>query len=350
MGDDDKFNNVSQGRKSAEQKRDDWEDETQAVHYGEPDDDTEAPRAQQAYLIVLAGTRVGNMVKVTDGLTVGRGLRAGFRTIDEGVSRSHARIIEREDGALCVEDLGSRNGTFVNGERIAQPMPLSDGDKIQIGTTTILKFSYADRLEESFQKQMYNAALRDPLTRIFNRRHFDEQLLSEFSYALRHSKLLSLIMMDLDHFKQVNDTRGHLVGDAVLVGLAELLQRSTRKEDLFARYGGEEFTLLCRDTSSLTAFSIANRIRRQMEQCNIVPEIPELHVTLSAGVAGVPDPSVSSPQQLVEAADKALYQAKALGRNRVCVYDPEMDTSVPPESDEAADDPDRARLDTEPVD
>ena len=305
-----------------------------------------APPGDQAYLIVLAGSRVGSMVKVTDGLTIGRGARAGFQTLDEGVSRSHVRIVEDEEGKLYAEDLGSRNGTFVNGARIEQPAPLKDGDKIQIGSTTILKFSYADRLEESFQQQMYDAALRDPLTQIFNRRHFDEQFDAEFSYSVRHMVPLSLIMMDLDHFKLVNDTHGHPVGDAVLKALAEILIKSTRKEDLFARYGGEEFALLCRDTANLKAFSVANRIRRNVELAVMVPEIPGLKITMSAGVAGVPDGTISTPQDLLEAADRALYQAKALGRNRVYLYDPDMDPEADPEPPEQFRE-DTSRLETD---
>jgi len=289
---------------------------------------------------------VGNMVKVTDGLTIGRGSRAGFQTLDEGVSRSHVRIMEDDSGTLYADDLGSRNGTFVNNERITRA-PLKDGDKIQIGSTTILKFSYADRLEESFQKQMYDAALRDPLTQIYNRRHFDEQFDAEFSYSVRHMVPLSLVMMDLDHFKQVNDVHGHPVGDAVLKAVAAILIKSTRKEDLFSRYGGEEFALLCRDTTNLKAYSVANRIRHNIGKALLVPELPELKVTVSAGVAGVPDSSISTAQELLEAADRALYKAKALGRNRVFLYDPDIDPEEadPSESEDFREDTSRISTD-----
>jgi diguanylate cyclase (GGDEF)-like protein len=324
-----------------------WEDETKLVHFSTSQPGGSAAEGDQAYLIVLAGSRVGTMVKVTDGLTIGRGARAGFQTLDEGVSRSHVRITEDDQGNLYAEDQGSRNGTYVNGDLI-QRVQLKDGDKIQIGSTTILKFSYADRLEESFQQQMYDAALRDPLTQIFNRRHFDEQFLVEFSYSVRHLVPLSLIMMDLDHFKLVNDRHGHPVGDSVLVSLAEILVRSTRKEDIFARYGGEEFALLCRDTSNLKAYSVANRIRRAVEQATMVADIPELKITVSAGVAGIPDASITSAEELLEAADKALYQAKALGRNRVYLYDPDMDPdSISKENEEIKET--TSRLDTQKI-
>lgn len=311
----------------------DWEEEeTRAVAFDDESVD-DPQREDTAYLIVINGSRVGSMVKATEGLTIGRGSKADFRAPDDGVSRIHVRIDAAADGGLCAKDMQSRNGTFVNGGRI-DSVVLQDGDKIRIGSTTILKFSYADRLEESFQQQMYDAALRDPLTQIYNRRHFDEQLQSEFAYAQRHGFPLGLIMLDLDHFKSVNDTHGHPTGDTVLVGLADILVSCTRQEDLFARYGGEEFALLCRGTAGPVTFSIANRIRRQLEQAILVSDLPELRVTLSAGVAGIPDGAIGTSQALIDAADKALYRAKDLGRNRVCLFDADLSTSgeQPPEA------------------
>jgi len=298
------------------------DDETKAVRF-EHTLVTGTKSAEEAYLIVLSGSHIGTMVKVTDGLTIGRGPRAGFRCTDEGVSRSHVRIVETLEGVLFAEDLGSRNGTFVNGERIDR-VRLKDGDKIQMGSITILKFSYADKLEETFQQQMYDAALRDPLTKLFNRRHFEEQFLSEFAYAVRHMLSLSLIILDLDHFKRVNDTYGHPTGDVVLVAMGSILEKSIRQEDLFARYGGEEFALLCRDTAPIKAFAVADRIRCAVEKASMDPEHPELKLTISAGVAGIPDAAMSKPEDLVDATDKALYRAKALGRNRVFLHDPDL--------------------------
>lgn len=306
-----------------DQPREDWDDDTRAVHFGVEADDDDPEPEDTAYLIVINGSRVGAMIRVKEGMTIGRASTADFRTPDDGVSRLHVQIESGAAGGLMARDLESRNGTFVNGARV-DSVQLKDGDKIRIGSTTILKFSYADKLEESFQQQMYSAALRDPLTQIYNRRHFDEQLLCEFSYAQRHGFPLGLIMIDLDRFKRINDTHGHLVGDAVLVGLADILVKCTRQEDLFARYGGEEFVLLCRGTAGPVSFAIANRIRRQLEQAILIPELPELRVTLSAGVAGIPDGGIGSPEAMIEAADKALYRAKDLGRNRVCLFDAEL--------------------------
>ena len=214
-------------------------------------------------------------------------------------------------------DLGSRNGTYINGQRLNGSMALGDGDKIHIGSTAILKFSYADNLDESFQRDMYKAALKDPLTRLYNRRYLMSQLESEFSYMQRHNTPLSVVLMDIDFFKKVNDNFGHLVGDECLAGFATLLQSAIRGEDLAARYGGEEFVVVCRGIDRNGAALVAERVRERCEEKHFSKEEPELKVTISAGVASVPNPEIVDYQGLLAAADKALYEAKDGGRNRV---------------------------------
>jgi diguanylate cyclase (GGDEF)-like protein len=207
---------------------------------------------------------------------------------------------------------------YVNGRRTERRV-LQDGDKIRIGSTTILKFSHADTLEQSFQQQMRDAALTDALTRLYNRRSLDDHIQREFAFAKRHGAPLSLIIADIDHFKNVNDGYGHLVGDAVLVGLARLLAKSIRQEDFLARYGGEEFALVCRQTPGITAFSIAHRLRVSAKAQSLVLERPQLRISLSAGVCAIPDDSIGRIDQFIEAADDALYEAKNSGRDRVCL-------------------------------
>lgn len=277
--------------------------------------------SQQAYLVVLAGNKVGEMVKVGDGLCVGRGDESNFQLNDHGVSRAHLAIKPRPDGAVAVSDLGSRNGTFLNGIQIKSDMVLKDGDKIHIGSTVILKFSYADNLEESFQRDMYQAALRDPLTHLYNRRYLESQLGIEFSYVRRHKTPLSLIMMDIDFFKKVNDTHGHLVGDEVLAGFAGRLLHNIRGEDLAARYGGEEFIIVCRSVDSKTADLIANRIRNDTSAQRFSKQVPDLSVTISAGIATVPHPEIEDSTSMIAAADKALYAAKRGGRDKVISFE-----------------------------
>src|SRR5215813_88062 len=163
----------------------------------------------RANLIVLSGLNVGEMFRIgRAGVVIGRGQGSEIQVVDDGVSRRHA-IVRTMAGEIWLEDAGSRNGTFVNGERIDRRR-LMDGDKVQIGAATVLKFTYSDDLDETFQRRMYESALRDPLTKAFNKRYFLDRLESEFRFALRHGVPLSLVLMDLDHFKQVNDRHGHI--------------------------------------------------------------------------------------------------------------------------------------------
>jgi len=196
---------------------------------------------------------------------------------------------------------------------------LQDGDRIRIGTNVVLKFAITDELDEQFQHQMLQAAVIDGLTGLYNRRRLMEQLDLELQHSQRYGTPLTLVMLDLDHFKQVNDTHGHTVGDAVLQGFAQLLSSATRTDDMAARLGGEEFVLLCRNLNSLVGAGIADRLCQLVARSALAPTRPELRITVSAGVASVPDPRIQTADQLLEAADRALYAAKASGRNQVCI-------------------------------
>ncbi len=241
-------------------------------------------RRDRAYLIVLAGENLGQMFPVRDSETViGRAADAAVRLKDDGVSRRHAKIVQK-GGDVVVEDLNSANGTLVNGQRVAQAV-LHDGDKIQVGSTTILKFTYADRLEEDFQQKMYEAALHDGLTRAYTKRYFLDRMPTEIAYARRHSTPLSLLMIDVDHFKKINDTHGHLAGDYVLVVLSQAIATSLRTEDIFARYGGEEFCVLCRGVTLEHAALLAERLRARVETAAFEYQQTPIPVTVSVGVA-----------------------------------------------------------------
>ena len=271
----------------------------------------------RAYLIVLAGENVGAMYRLEEAETlIGRTATAKIRLNDDGISRRHARIFQIGQN-LMIEDLKSANGTMVNDEPVSVARALNDGDKIRIGSTTILKFTYHDNLEESFQQRMYEAALRDALTKAYNKKYFVDRLESELAYARRHRANLSLVMFDVDHFKNVNDTYGHLAGDFVLARLAKLTQASVRSEDVFARYGGEEFAVICRGVELAKAGIFAERLRQLVEASPFDFEGQRMPVTISLGVAAHPDVPAQSIAQLITAADEALYMAKRGGRNRV---------------------------------
>jgi diguanylate cyclase (GGDEF)-like protein len=270
------------------------------------------------FLIVLAGGSVGEMYRLEPGgdVVIGRGRGATIRIDDEGVSRSHAKLSTRGLEVL-VEDLQSANGTRVNGERLKARRLLKDGDKITLGSTTIMKFTYGDDLEENFQRNLLDAALRDALTKAFNKGYFLDRLKTELSFATRHEVPLSLVMLDVDHFKKINDTFGHPAGDEVLVKLASAVRENIPKEAVFARYGGEEFAVLCRKVTVADAGVLAERLRREISAMLVEYEGKRIAVTMSAGVAGVPSVTASGADKLIAAADAALYEAKKQGRNCV---------------------------------
>jgi two-component system, cell cycle response regulator len=273
-------------------------------------------RRKRPSVVVIAGENVGALFPIAHGAVIGRASHAAVRLLSDEVSRRHARIVET-DGRWLVEDLGSRNGTWINGDRANRPAPLTDGDKIELGGGIVLRFALFDELDESYHLLMYESSLRDGLTRAFNRKYFDERLDQEFAYAVRHDSELALLMIDVDHFKTINDTYGHVAGDTVLTQLSAHLLRIIRAEDVFARYGGEEFAVLSRGIHHETGKAFGERVRSAVERYPFTQNDERIPVTVSVGVAAIPSPEVGQPSQLVEAADRALYRAKAAGRNRV---------------------------------
>jgi len=274
-------------------------------------------KSRSAFFVVIAGKQTGAMYKLDVGETlIGRSKDASIKIDDEGVSRRHAKIVRQPDGTVAIVDLKSTNGTFCNGERVDAHV-LQDGDKIQLGATTIIKFSLQDSLEEDFQRHQYESATRDPLTNCYNKSYFLKRLPSEFSFAKRHDKPLSLAMLDIDWFKKINDSYGHLAGDFVLRKLGYVLQQSLRADDFLARYGGEEFALIMRGSPNRNAVQTAERIRKLVEATTFKHQGKKIAVTLSIGVATWPADNIQSGRDLVKAADNNLYAAKRKGRNKV---------------------------------
>jgi two-component system, cell cycle response regulator len=296
---------------------DDLDEETTKV--GIPSGRGLDTRRNRPCLIVLAGENVGEMIRLaSSSLILGRSSEAHVRIQDDDISRRHARLFEL-DGKMRIEDLGSANGTRVNGEPVTS-RTLVDGDKIELGSATVLKFTYHDELDEQFQQTMYDAAQRDGLTKVFNKRYFFERLGAEFAYAKRHATSLSLLMVDADHFKRVNDVHGHIAGDYVLARLASVIATTVRTEDVVARYGGEEFAVICRGIEPTSAAKLGERLRRLVEATEFAYEGTRLHTTVCVGVGGFPHASVASSTDLILAADEGLYDAKRGGRNRVVVW------------------------------
>lgn len=271
-------------------------------------------------ITVIAGKAAGRLFRLDERqMVVGRGTDVQIRVDDEGISRRHIEIISSDEGGtrrVRVKDLGSLNGTYVNGDKLSLDRDLVDGDRISIGSTTVLKFSYTDNSEELYQRNLYESATRDALTGAFNKKFFTERMQSEFAYAHRHRSPLCLALLDIDFFKKVNDTHGHPGGDAVLKAFASTVAKLVRTEDVFCRYGGEEFALILRATAMDVAKSLAERIRQKIEGEVVLFDGKQIAITCSLGIAEATS-GMKDPEALITLADDRLYVAKQSGRNRV---------------------------------
>ena len=168
----------------------------------------------------------------------------------------------------------------------------------------------------SLYEKLHNLSIHDTLTNIYNRRYFSFRFNEEFERAKKYKLTFSLLMIDIDHFKKINDNYGHLVGDVVLRGTVKLIKESIREVDFLARYGGEEFVVILPQTDREGAFLVGERIRKSIASASIKAFDEVLNITVSIGIANYPVNSVY-PNLLIEVADKALYKAKQKGRNRV---------------------------------
>jgi diguanylate cyclase (GGDEF)-like protein len=277
-----------------------------------------AAKRRTASVLALSGTRLGRLYTVTaEPLVIGRSPECAVHLPEEGVSRRHAQI-EWRDHDVWLKDLDSTNGTFVNGV-LAGEHCLQDGDRIQVGVTTLLRFAWQDELEQQFQQHQYDSATRDGLTGLYSKKYLLESLATEVAFAHRHGRIVSLAIIDADHFKRVNDTWGHLAGDHVLQQLSSIMQACVRRDDVLARYGGEEFCVIMRDVPAENGSILAERIRQRVELTPFLWQGERLPVTVSIGVACGPTSSVTTPEDLIAAADRYLYEAKHAGRNRVVV-------------------------------
>jgi diguanylate cyclase (GGDEF)-like protein len=288
--------------------RDEGDELSQSVDRG--------PRSEAA-LTVLRGENPGTLYTI-EGPTavIGRSPEAALAIPDGTLSRHHA-CIHRVESGFVIEDLGSTNGTFVDGQRVEGKLKLEDGCRIYLGSRTVLHFRLHDAVELEAVRQTYALTVRDPLTGTFNRRHLQERLESEVAYARRHNTPLSLVLIDVDHFKQLNDEHGHSVGDDALRLLAQSLTALTRHEDVLARYGGEEFALVARGIDREATLTLAERMRKGVAQLQLPTERGPIGFTVSIGIAHSETGEGVTAQQLFESADRALYASKDAGRNRV---------------------------------
>ena len=275
-------------------------------------------RQERATLTLLTGLNAGQVFLV-DGAhqTLGRGASANIRLEEAGLSRDHARI-ERTGSKYRVFDSGSRNGTWVNGVRVEES-ELFPGDRLHLGASVVFRFAIVDETEERLARQLYEASTRDALTGLYNRRYFNERLISEVAFAHRHKSLVGVVLFDIDHFKLVNDGHGHHAGDLVLREVSECVARLIRTEDVLARFGGEEFVLLTRSLTSAHLLILAERIRAGIAALTVACLGRGGIVTVSGGVASLDEAgSHATGDMVLLLADERLYKAKSQGRNCVC--------------------------------
>lgn len=275
---------------------------------------------KKASLLVLYGQEVGRVIRLDKPkMTIGRSSSCDEVLDGEGVSRCHVQIRVTDDDKFLVKDLGSTNGTFIQGEQITEAV-LEEGDKVLLGRRMVLKFTFNDNFDETYFQEMYESSTRDALTGAYNRKYLTEKIVSDISFAQRHRLPFTLLILDLDHFKKVNDKYGHLTGDQALRTVVNVVSNLIRAEDIVARYGGEEFAIIAPGTGFEGARVLAERIRERIarEPIPVVEQVAEpFHITVSIGLATVHPQAAVQTSAVIAAADENLYKAKSGGRNQV---------------------------------
>lgn len=274
-----------------------------------------ARSAGKPTLVIIHGSDTGQRFVLDARVYVmGRAEGCDLRLEDDTASRRHAELIVGADG-VTVRDLGSRNGTYVNDHAALQPRLVTDGDVLRVGRT-LMKFLCGANVETAYFEEIHRVMTTDGLTGALNRRGLDAELERRWYEWKRYKRSFSLVMFDLDHFKRVNDTHGHRVGDRVLASIGRIALDMKRLSDAFGRYGGEEFVLVLPETSLDASALVAERLREHVAASPLVVDGTPIPVTLSLGVASarLPTPSL---EELIQEVDDRLYEAKQGGRNRV---------------------------------
>jgi diguanylate cyclase (GGDEF)-like protein len=275
--------------------------------------------AASACLVVLQGQRLGQRVDVGEQpLTIGRAPECDFQIMERSISRQHSRIW-REPSGYRIKDLDSTNKTLLNDQPIIEA-ELKDGDHVTIGNC-VLKFMERSSVEARYHEEIYQLATMDPLTGLYNRRQFLELLERELARTASYKRPLAVLIIDLDHFKSVNDLYGHPAGDAVLKQVATTLNADLREEYIVARIGGEEFAAVLPEQDIVQATAFASRVCAAIAALELEEADGPRRVTVSIGVA-IWQPGMADVADLLRAADEQLYRAKQEGRNRVCAVSP----------------------------
>lgn len=273
-----------------------------------------------ACLVCIYGPELGKSWALSAPISIGRGPQNDIVLDLDNVSRKHC-VVTPENGRVLVEDQGSTNGSYLNNEEISKG-ELRNGDHLKVGGA-IFKFLSGGNIESLYHEEIYQMTIMDGLTQIHNKRYFLETLEKEMARSARFERPLHLVMFDVDHFKRLNDTYGHIAGDYVLRTMAGLVRDMVRTEETFSRYGGEEFCLLVPESPGDKVAKYAEKIRKKIEKYAFTFEDERLPVTISVGVAPMPRDilglggGVGTAEKFIKAADEKLYEAKHAGRNQV---------------------------------
>ena len=269
------------------------------------------------FLRVIHPREYTQRIRLNEGtMVIGRSESTDIVLQDSQVSRIHCRVTY-SGGKIFVEDLGSTNGTLLDGRPVKLDS-LTMHSRLQIGRF-VLKAEFKDPDEISYDDKILAAATTDALTGIPNRQWLMEQGVTFLKAFRENKRLLSAVMIDVDHFKRVNDEYGHQAGDAVLHGVAKVLQHNKRELDLLGRYGGEEFLMFVPHVQLVEAETVCERIRHAIDSHVFKVDGKSIRVTISVGVASQTVAAIENVDDLIRRADRALYEAKRAGRNRVVV-------------------------------
>ena len=290
------------------------------------------PKAEQSIVLtIIAGSESDfgkHFVLERKRTAVGREKANDIALNDGKVSKAHCEISVIRSGRgieqISILDLDSTNGTYVNGETIIQAT-LRAGDKIQAGDT-ILQLSYSDEIEREYHAKLFDFAARDALTGLYNKRFIYNELENYCRIARRSGRTFSIILIDIDDFKQINDHHGHLAGDEYLKQFAALVRNSLREQDIAGRVGGEEFLVILPETAIEGALQLAVRVRKNVEEFVLPYKSSGIHTTISAGVCQY-EKGIRDVKEFLDVADQALYEAKKAEKNKV------MSVSLPDRGD-----------------
>ena len=268
-------------------------------------------------LLVVQGAEVdlGRHVMCNRPITIGRDERADLSLSDGSISRAHCSVERAETGRYMLHDLGSTNGTLLNGERVQGSVPLNPGDKIFVGAS-VIRFAYSDQLDLQFHSRLEEMVSIDPLTGMSSKRAYDAIYQATIERTRAEESPLVLMVMDMDGLKQINDTHGHEMGGFVIAEVAFIIRAVLEDHGTLCRFGGDEFVGCFPGMDGARAEALAEEVRDRVARHPFVRDGVRVEPTISIGVACYPG-DAADPAGLFTAADRAMYDAKRSGKNQV---------------------------------